>query len=134
MNLKTLLAVAALATVWTAGAQGSPALPLLPNLFLNGGSVYCKASYDSGLLDPIRFLCYGDYNLAELGPVRTSFGVRFDILPVVRTTPMLMFDYTADDWFAGLETGASFEIDNQQLGWYVGTTFGIRLPAAGGGP
>lgn len=137
MNLKVLLIVAALATAGAAGAQEttqSPALPLLNRVLLSGGAVYCKASYDGGLVQAYRALCYGEYTLLEFGPIRASSGVRFDFVPTFRTTPMLLLDYTGDDWFMGLEAGAGFGTGGRDLGWYVGTTFGVRIPPVGGRP
>jgi hypothetical protein len=125
-----LLAALALSSAVAQEAPPSkaPWFSVLADVVLSGGSSYCKASYDAGVppQQAVRALCYAEYNLLQLGGVRLGTALRFDLSPVVRTTPLLLLDYTGESWFIGIEAGYTFV---NQPGGYVGIYFGLTLPA-----
>ena len=134
--MRLLLVLLALVSLGAALAQeeGEPAELVSPGVIatlgshlLGGGTVYCKFSYDGAM--PLewrgRSLCYAEYNLLQWGPARFNVATRFDFLPSLRTTPLVMLDFGQESWFAGVETGFSF---GQPGGFYVGGYFGATLP------
>jgi hypothetical protein len=125
MHRRALVSVVLVSLLGLAHAN-DPLPGALFGVLAGGGTIYCKASYDSGLPDPARVLCYGEYNVFELGALRLNVATRFDIRPVSRVVPLVLIDYTEEYWFGGLEFGP---VIGERSGWFVGVSFGGRLPA-----
>jgi hypothetical protein len=128
--MRTILLLIAL-TLGTAFAQSDAERPapwysVFADNLLTGGSTYCKASYDGGLLE-FRSLCYAEYNLFQVSGLRVSAAARVDLTPAGRLTPLLLIDYTQPNYFAGAEFGYAVTTPR---GWGVGLYFGTTLPAA----
>lgn len=99
----------------------------VPLSFFQGGQVYCKVSYDTGVAQEVAFrsLCYLERNLIEIAGFRFSVAARVDMTPTLRTTPTVLIDYVDKTWFTGLEVGYSL---TNNLGWYSAFYLGLTFP------
>lgn len=126
-RLLILLTALTLASFAVGQEEEAPLNVSLPLALLEGGQVYCKVSYDTGIAPEVAFrsLCYVERNLLEFGGLRFGVAARVDMTPTLRTTPTVLIDFTDETWFTGLEAGYSF---TNNPGWYGAFYIGLTFP------
>ena len=103
----------------------SQAQDLLDTFDWSNAQYYCRVEVQTTDTDAITGLCIQELNLFEFSGFRVGVALE-ERLPSFRTTPLLLFDYTQELWFVGVELGYAL-IDDEAL--RVALTFGGSFPS-----